>query len=109
MFLGFEFLAFRVLRFFCDVNRVKPQAYLEIPDIEEELGLKLAPLSWLPNFFSLPPEAQIASTLAYQQGKLYGMDAASGAAVAALEISSGDHVLDLCAAPGNALTLKPKP
>lgn len=28
------------------------------------------------------------------------MDAASGAAVAALEISSGDHVLDLCAAPG---------
>lgn len=28
------------------------------------------------------------------------MDAASGAAVAALEVSSGDHVLDLCAAPG---------
>lgn len=32
--------------------------------------------------------------------QIYGMDAASGAAVAALEISPCDHVLDLCAAPG---------
>jgi hypothetical protein len=52
------------------VDRVKPQASSEIPDIEEELGLKLSPLPWLPSFFSLPPEAQIASTLAYQQGKV---------------------------------------
>lgn len=29
------------------------------------------------------------------------MDAASGAAVMALNISPGDHILDLCAAPGN--------
>lgn len=85
--------------------RVKPQASSEIPGIEQELGLKLSPLPWLPSFFSLPPEAQIASTLAYQQGKLYGMDAASGAAVAALEIASGDHVLDLCAAPGAKLCM----
>lgn len=28
------------------------------------------------------------------------MDAASGAAVFALNVSPGDHVLDLCAAPG---------
>lgn len=28
------------------------------------------------------------------------MDAASGAAVLALDVSPGDHVLDLCAAPG---------
>lgn len=31
---------------------------------------------------------------------MYGIDAASGAAVSALAISPGDHVLDLCAAPG---------
>ncbi|KAG0585426.1 hypothetical protein KC19_2G010900 [Ceratodon purpureus] len=85
--------------------RVKPQAISEIPEIEEELGLKLSSLTWLPNFFSLPPEAQIASTQAYQQGKLYGMDAASGAAVAALAISPGDHVLDVCAAPGAKLCM----
>lgn len=32
--------------------------------------------------------------------QLYGIDAASGAAVSAMNISVGDHVLDLCAAPG---------
>lgn len=32
--------------------------------------------------------------------QIYGIDAASGAAVLALDISAGDHVLDLCAAPG---------
>lgn len=34
--------------------------------------------------------------------QIYGIDAASGAAVTALDISVGDHVLDLCAAPGNS-------
>lgn len=33
--------------------------------------------------------------------QIYGIDAASGAAVSALNVSEGDHVLDLCAAPGN--------
>ncbi|PPR82187.1 hypothetical protein GOBAR_AA38527 [Gossypium barbadense] len=32
--------------------------------------------------------------------QIYGIDAASGAAVSVLNISPGDHVLDLCAAPG---------
>lgn len=32
--------------------------------------------------------------------QIYGIDAASGAAVSALNISAGDQVLDLCAAPG---------
>lgn len=32
--------------------------------------------------------------------QIYGIDASSGAAVMALNISPGDHVLDLCAAPG---------
>jgi hypothetical protein len=35
--------------------------------------------------------------------QVYGMDAASGAAVEALDLSPGDHVLDLCAAPGSPL------
>ncbi|XP_050383794.1 rRNA (cytosine-C(5))-methyltransferase NOP2C [Argentina anserina] len=37
--------------------------------------------------------------------QIYGIDAASGAAVLALDISAGDHVLDLCAAPGAKLCL----
>lgn len=36
--------------------------------------------------------------------QIYGMDAASGAAVLALDVSEGDHVLDLCAAPGNLVS-----
>lgn len=36
--------------------------------------------------------------------QIYGIDAASGAAVSALNVSEGDHVLDLCAAPGNLLS-----
>ncbi|KAL6993060.1 hypothetical protein U1Q18_011180 [Sarracenia purpurea var. burkii] len=32
--------------------------------------------------------------------QIYEIDAASGAAVSALNISLGDHVLDLCASPG---------
>jgi len=39
--------------------------------------------------------------------QIYGIDAASGAAVMALNISPGDHVLDLCAAPGTYFFLYP--
>lgn len=56
-------------------------------------------------FFALPSQIQIASTDAYRSGKIYGMDAASGAAVMALNVSPGDHVLDLCAAPGAKLCM----
>ncbi|TXG66270.1 hypothetical protein EZV62_007545 [Acer yangbiense] len=44
----------------------------------------------------------------YDQGiitKIYGIDAASGAALSALDVSVGDHVLDLCAAPGAKLCM----
>ncbi|CAM6101416.1 unnamed protein product [Calypogeia fissa] len=78
---------------------------LDVSEIEEELGVKLSPLSWLPGFYSIPREVQIAGTKAYQEGKIYGMDAASGAAVEALELCPGDHVLDLCAAPGAKLCM----
>ncbi len=42
---------------------------------------------------------------AYEDGRLYGMDASSAAAVAALGVKPGDNVLDLCAAPGMKFTL----
>uniref|UniRef100_M8AZX5 Ribosomal RNA small subunit methyltransferase F n=1 Tax=Aegilops tauschii TaxID=37682 RepID=M8AZX5_AEGTA len=70
-----------------------------VTEIESELKCDLMRVSWLPDFYAIPPEIQIAGSKAYQQGKIYGIDAASGAAILALDVQSGDHVLDLCAAP----------
>jgi len=54
------------------------------------------PLAWLLVSSALP-DFPIAGTRSYKTGRVFGMDAASGAAVAALGIQEGDHVLDLCA------------
>ncbi|EPS60931.1 hypothetical protein M569_13869 [Genlisea aurea] len=85
--------------------RLKPGFESHIGDIEDEIGCNLVEVPWLPNFYHLPPEIRIASTKAYREGKIYGIDAASGAAVLALNVSHGDHVLDLCAAPGAKLCM----
>ncbi|KAJ7564239.1 hypothetical protein O6H91_02G008800 [Diphasiastrum complanatum] len=79
--------------------RFKPSINDEISSIEKDIGTDIKPVSWLPGFFYIAPKANIAGSEAYKHGKIYGMDAASGAAVTALEVSPGDHVLDICAAP----------
>lgn len=79
------------------------EAYLE--EIEAEIKCRLQKVNWLPGFYSLPPHMQIANSKPYKEGKIYGIDAASGAAVMALDISVGDHVLDLCCAPGAKLCM----
>ncbi|XP_044469813.1 25S rRNA (cytosine-C(5))-methyltransferase NSUN5 isoform X2 [Mangifera indica] len=79
------------------------EAYLE--EIEAEIECKLEKVDWLDGFYGLPPCVKIAKSRAYREGKLYGIDAASGAAVSAMNISVGDHVLDLCAAPGAKLCM----
>ncbi|KAJ0234381.1 S-adenosyl-L-methionine-dependent methyltransferases superfamily protein [Hirschfeldia incana] len=85
--------------------RLKPGFEDAVQEIESEINCKLEQLNWLPGFYSIPPHVHIARSKAYQQGKMYGIDAASGAAVSALGISPGDHVLDLCAAPGAKLCM----
>ncbi|XP_076898748.1 uncharacterized protein LOC143552397 [Bidens hawaiensis] len=85
--------------------RLKPGCEEQIETIEADIKCKLEKVEWLPGFYSLPPDIQIASSISYQKGKIYGIDAASGAAVSALNISTGDHVLDLCAAPGAKLCM----
>ncbi|PIN05474.1 16S rRNA (cytosine(967)-C(5))-methyltransferase [Handroanthus impetiginosus] len=85
--------------------RLKPGCEAQLAEIEAEIKYKLKEVWWLPNFYSLPPDVQIANTKAYQEGKIYGIDAASGAAVLALDVKPGDHVLDLCAAPGAKLCM----
>lgn len=85
--------------------RLKPGCEAHVQLVEAEMKCKLKKVGWLPGFYSLPPDIQIASSKAYREGKIYGVDAASGAAVMALDISEGDHVLDLCAAPGAKLCM----
>ncbi|KAM1529104.1 hypothetical protein ACFX1Z_018353 [Malus domestica] len=85
--------------------RLKPGLEARIEEIEAEIKWKLEEVEWLPGFYALPPDVQIANSNAYREGKIYGIDAASGAAVSALDISAGDHVLDLCAAPGKCAKL----
>ncbi|KAG0476432.1 hypothetical protein HPP92_013273 [Vanilla planifolia] len=85
--------------------RLKPGYENQLGELEAELNCHIQMVDWLPGFFAIPPNIQIASTEAYKLGKIYGMDAASGAAVRALNVSSGDHVLDLCAAPGAKLLM----
>ncbi|PKU87401.1 uncharacterized protein LOC110114712 isoform X2 [Dendrobium catenatum] len=85
--------------------RLKPGYEWQLTEIETELDCKLEAVDWLPGFFFIPSHIQIAGTKAYRSGKIYGMDAASGAAVMTLNVTCGDHVLDLCAAPGAKLCM----
>jgi hypothetical protein len=50
--------------------RLKKRLGSDLSEVEEELGVKLSPLFWLPGFYSIPPEIQIAGTKAYQEGKV---------------------------------------
>lgn len=85
--------------------RLKPGLEACIEEIKADIKCDFQTVSWLPSFYSLPHDVRVASSQSYQQGKIYGIDAASGAAVSALGISSGDHILDLCAAPGAKLCM----
>jgi hypothetical protein len=41
-----------------------------VTEIEAELKCDLTKVSWLPDFYAIPPETQIAGSKAYQQGKV---------------------------------------
>ncbi|XWS33872.1 hypothetical protein CRYUN_Cryun22dG0120200 [Craigia yunnanensis] len=76
--------------------RLKPGSEAEVEEIEAEIKCKLEKVNWLPGFYSLPPDIQIANSKPYQDGKIYGIDAASGAAVSVLKISPGGSCAKLC-------------
>ena len=84
--------------------RLAPRSTLTQGELEKELGgVEVSPVRWLPGYFSLPASVKIAGSAAYRSGDLYGIDVASGAAVAALGVRRGEHVLDVCCAPGAKL------
>ncbi|XP_031488896.1 uncharacterized protein LOC116256644 [Nymphaea colorata] len=86
-------------------QRLKPGSETLLADVEAELGCKLENVNWLPGFFAIASQIQIARSKVYCEGKIYGIDAASGAAVTALNVLPRDHILDLCAAPGAKLCM----
>ena len=53
--------------------------------------------------FRVPETANIRKSALYERGAVFGMDASSLAAVWALEPKPGDHVLEICCAPGTKL------
>lgn len=62
-------------------------------------------MPWCPpqeshRLFQLPASFRLAQFAPYQCGRVYGMDAASAAAVWALGPQPGELILDLCCAPG---------
>lgn len=67
-------------------------------------------VSWCPaedreGFYALPAAFRLAQWPLYQQGRVYGMDVASGVAVWALGPRPGEDVLDLCCCPGLKLCM----
>ena len=75
--------------------------------LRTEAGAK--PLPWCPphdphRVWALPAAFRLAPWPPYRAGRVYGMDAASAAAVWALGPQPGEHVLDLCCAPGLKLS-----
>ncbi|CAH0479818.1 unnamed protein product [Peronospora belbahrii] len=79
----------------------------EIAKIDADRARNVVPqaVKWLPGFFSLPMSAPLARADLYQNGQVYGIDISSGFAVSLLEVQPGEHVLDLCCAPGAKLTM----
>ena len=82
--------------------RVNPRSALTQEEVERQLP-RSEPVGWLPGYYRLPADVKIAACDAYRRGDLYGIDLASGAAVAALGVLPGEAVLDMCCAPGAKL------
>ncbi|KAI9091239.1 S-adenosyl-L-methionine-dependent methyltransferase [Phlyctochytrium arcticum] len=86
-----------------------PKLSSDLPHLLSSLSSELhcdnliTPVPWLPDFYALPPETQLASLSTYKTGKIYGMCVSSGLAVHALDVQMDDNVLDLCCAPGMKL------
>ncbi|MEE3257739.1 MAG: 16S rRNA (cytosine(967)-C(5))-methyltransferase RsmB [Candidatus Latescibacterota bacterium] len=69
-----------------------------------ELELDLEPTGPLPGFFKVAKGAELFASPAYQQGKFQVQDPNAALAVALLDPQPGEHLLDLCSAPGGKAT-----
>jgi len=87
--------------------RIKRNSGLTKEDLEKEFqgvdhfaGFEKTALN---DFLSVNGKVKIRPSKSFQDGKIYGIDISSGFAVRALDPKPGEHVLDLCCAPGAKL------
>ncbi|KAF9146564.1 hypothetical protein BGX30_013779 [Mortierella sp. GBA39] len=87
--------------------RLNPDPHLTITpeELEKQLGTKVEPVPGLEAFCRLDGQAKLRNTQAYKDGRIFGMDLSSGIAVYALDVQPGEHVLDICCAPGAKLCM----
>ncbi|KAG0019784.1 hypothetical protein BGZ80_005285 [Entomortierella chlamydospora] len=87
--------------------RLNPDPHQTITpeDLGKELGTIVEPVRGLEAFCRLSGDVKLRNTQAYKEGRIFGMDLSSGIAVYALDVQPGDHVLDICCAPGAKLCM----
>lgn len=70
-------------------------------------GFQPSPIAWCPQAFLLGggDRATVQELDSFQSGRIWIQSLSSMAAVAALQVSPGDDVLDLCAAPGSKTSM----
>ncbi|KAF9318568.1 hypothetical protein BG003_011005 [Podila horticola] len=87
--------------------RLNPDPHLTTTpqELERELGTRVEPVPGLEAFCRLNGSTKLRNCQAYKDGRVFGMDLSSGIAVYALDVQPGDHVLDICCAPGAKLCM----
>ncbi|KAL3895528.1 MAG: hypothetical protein SGCHY_004650 [Lobulomycetales sp.] len=79
---------------------------VETPPAESGIPRESTPVEYMPGFYRLPAHLDNINSLpGYKTGQILGMDVSSAIAVAALDLTPEDHVLDLCCAPGAKLCM----
>lgn len=73
---------------------------------EEKVDYDFVHRDWFPEnlVFELKSHPSLASLVSFQQGLFYVQDPSTLLAVQSLDPQPGEHILDLCAAPGGKLT-----
>ncbi|KAI1309736.1 hypothetical protein EDD11_003988 [Mortierella claussenii] len=87
--------------------RLNPDPHLTITpqELELQLGTRVEPVPGLEAFCRMSGQVKLRNTQAFKEGRIFGMDLSSGIAVYALDVQPGDHVLDICCAPGAKLCM----
>ncbi|KAF9168301.1 hypothetical protein DFQ26_009520 [Actinomortierella ambigua] len=82
-----------------------PHNTITAEELSDQLGVSVEPVPGLELFCRLPAKVRLRQSQAYTEGRIFGMDLSSGIAVYALDVQPGDHVLDICCAPGAKLCM----
>ena len=91
--------------------RIKPTLLLQKGEKEVEEFLKeeleseeVKRVEWLPFVYEIPSQIKLSMKRVYIEGLVYGIDIASAAVIYyGLDPQLGEHILDLCCAPGPKL------